>query len=347
MDTNLSNSDRPLRLADAQSAIDLFDFELARNILRDIIRREPSAEAYYLAANVALDNNQRILLLQRALELDPSHVKALTGLHGAVDANVSSKSTLVTKLPEKTEQIEDLSDNNKNITPATQTAESITDDNIITPVHTTYTSSERPFSDNQSVGFQIGGYRIASPGAVVALICFFLPWYLYSCDSPSPTPDTGLSMLTNGSKYFFRGNFTSFSEFFGNLLLFLLIATLLLAPILVLSLFGSMWRYKTRLNRYDGNGLIALGILPLLSIFTLIKLAVSFKQFIPFLLGIDLDSSRGVFQIQYGLQGAILGYIAIIIGGILNRRILQLQKQPRLKSSNFDLVTDDRRKSQN
>lgn len=52
----------------------------ARDLLRAEIRRNPSAEAYFLAAQVAYNDEQRLLFLESALELDPTHPGAREAL---------------------------------------------------------------------------------------------------------------------------------------------------------------------------------------------------------------------------------------------------------------------------
>lgn len=58
-----------------KEAIDSFDTDQARELLRDAIK-EADAETYFLASKVALDDDQKQEFLQRAVELDPFHEKA-------------------------------------------------------------------------------------------------------------------------------------------------------------------------------------------------------------------------------------------------------------------------------
>jgi hypothetical protein len=64
------------RLTRIREAIDTFDIELARELLREELKSYPSAEAYYLAAQVALNDNQKKSFLEKAIELDPFHAAA-------------------------------------------------------------------------------------------------------------------------------------------------------------------------------------------------------------------------------------------------------------------------------
>jgi hypothetical protein len=62
-----------------REAIDPFDLDLARVLLREALRN-PTAEIYYLAYLVALDDRQRITFLSKSLELDPTYPPALDAI---------------------------------------------------------------------------------------------------------------------------------------------------------------------------------------------------------------------------------------------------------------------------
>lgn len=66
-------------LSTIKDAIDTFDFDTARNLLREALKN-PSAEIYYLASQVALDNEQKTRFLQKSVEADPSFEKAVSEL---------------------------------------------------------------------------------------------------------------------------------------------------------------------------------------------------------------------------------------------------------------------------
>lgn len=68
------------RLADIQRALDGFRMEDARELVAQELDENPSATAYYLAAQAALSHGQRVDFLERALELDPTHQAALDEL---------------------------------------------------------------------------------------------------------------------------------------------------------------------------------------------------------------------------------------------------------------------------
>ena len=59
------------RLAQIQEAIDRFQMDRARELIVAELEENPSADAYYLAAQAALSHGQRIEHLRSALELDP------------------------------------------------------------------------------------------------------------------------------------------------------------------------------------------------------------------------------------------------------------------------------------
>ena len=70
--------------AEIKVALDAFDVDTARALLRDALR-EADAETYYLASRAALDDHQKQEFLEKAVDLDPFHDKAraaLKLLHG-------------------------------------------------------------------------------------------------------------------------------------------------------------------------------------------------------------------------------------------------------------------------
>ena len=68
------------RLVEIQRAIDGFRMEEARTLVAREIEENPSAAAYYLAAQAALSHGQRVDYLEKALELDPTFQDALDEL---------------------------------------------------------------------------------------------------------------------------------------------------------------------------------------------------------------------------------------------------------------------------
>jgi hypothetical protein len=65
-------SDQSVSIKRIREAIDVFDYEQARILLREALKN-PTPEIYYLSYLVAIDDAQRITLLSRALELDPTY----------------------------------------------------------------------------------------------------------------------------------------------------------------------------------------------------------------------------------------------------------------------------------
>lgn len=61
------------RLAKIQQAIDSFQMDAARALLREELADSPGAEAYYLASQAAINHGQRVEFLEKALEIDPAH----------------------------------------------------------------------------------------------------------------------------------------------------------------------------------------------------------------------------------------------------------------------------------
>ncbi len=70
------------RLAEIRAAIDSFRMEEALALVEEELEESPSAEAYYLAAQAALQQGQRLAYLEKALELDPAHEGARMELAG-------------------------------------------------------------------------------------------------------------------------------------------------------------------------------------------------------------------------------------------------------------------------
>lgn len=64
------------KLKEIQWALDSFQMEEARALVAQELEESPSAEAYFLAAQAALNHGQRVEYLEMALELDPAHQEA-------------------------------------------------------------------------------------------------------------------------------------------------------------------------------------------------------------------------------------------------------------------------------
>lgn len=75
-----------------REAIDNFETERARDLIREALKENPTAEVYYLASQVAMNDYQRRKFLSQALELDPFHTKAeraLESLNGGAGESPS------------------------------------------------------------------------------------------------------------------------------------------------------------------------------------------------------------------------------------------------------------------
>ena len=72
------------RLAKIQEALDQFQRDEARALLKEELKESPSAEAFYLAAQAALSEGDRVKYLRKALELDPDYQPAAEELAQAM-----------------------------------------------------------------------------------------------------------------------------------------------------------------------------------------------------------------------------------------------------------------------
>jgi hypothetical protein len=134
------------------------------------------------------------------------------------------------------------------------------------------------------------GRKIASSGAALALICFFLPWMAFSC---SKEPIVSLSgwELAAGTPKNIPGTHSLFLVLFAAIGIFILF-------------FYA--KKKVDLAKIEGFGLVVLGALPLLVIFT--KIAEMQSELVKFSISVNY---------QLGFWGVIIGNIAVIVGGVL------------------------------
>lgn len=68
---------------DIEAAIRTGHVDYARERLRETIQENPDAEAWYLAALVAVTREQQITMLDKALALNPQHERARRALEQA------------------------------------------------------------------------------------------------------------------------------------------------------------------------------------------------------------------------------------------------------------------------
>lgn len=64
------------RLNEIQDAIDNFQMDTARQLLREELQANPSADGYFLASQAAQTHGQRVRFLEKAINLDPFHQAA-------------------------------------------------------------------------------------------------------------------------------------------------------------------------------------------------------------------------------------------------------------------------------
>ena len=81
---------------DIEAAIRTGDVAYARERIREVIRQQPTAEAWYLAALVARTPHQRHNLLEKSLSMDPDFERARNALAaiGGIQAIPASASFL-------------------------------------------------------------------------------------------------------------------------------------------------------------------------------------------------------------------------------------------------------------
>lgn len=85
---------------DIEAAIRTGHVDYARERLRDTIQENPDAEAWYLAALVALTPEQHMVMLENALTLNPQHERAQRALELAqqMDGIYTTSASFFTRL---------------------------------------------------------------------------------------------------------------------------------------------------------------------------------------------------------------------------------------------------------
>ena len=78
-------------LEEIRNAVDSGNVDGARQLLRDELTQQPSAEVYYLASKVAINQSQRVIFLQKTIAADPFHEQAHDDL---AEANGSQRKVL-------------------------------------------------------------------------------------------------------------------------------------------------------------------------------------------------------------------------------------------------------------
>jgi len=133
------------------------------------------------------------------------------------------------------------------------------------------------------------GYKITSSGLLVALICFFLPWVMQSCGNEPMREYSGLQLaIGSGEGEGYKGN------------IFVLLS---LVAIFVIFFFAIQYTNRGVLATRDTYGVLGTSALVLL---------ILFQQFLT-------APSEGVNrEVLYGLWGFIVGWLLILIGGVVN-----------------------------
>ena len=145
------------------------------------------------------------------------------------------------------------------------------------------------------------GFKVGSSGAALVILCFFLPWILVSCGGQT-TRISGWDLATGAE---IRSGFMSQPVESQPGLFLVLLAGL---GVIALAYFA----YKRcRLRKVtDGFGLIVLGAIPL---------AILLLNFVG---AKEAAAKEGIYYIdfQLGLWGTIIGFMIVIVGGVLNLR---------------------------
>lgn len=143
------------------------------------------------------------------------------------------------------------------------------------------------------------GYRLASPGAMVAIVCFFLPWFVLSgcneqttvrgVDALKLVADSNMSV---GQKGLYSG--PAIAIFF--------------IAVLVVFLGILAWK-RGEGRRRDGVGLAGLGVL--------FMLALGWYLFL---------LRQQIVAVRYGFWGEVLAGFLLVMGGVINWRFSQQGK---------------------
>jgi hypothetical protein len=134
------------------------------------------------------------------------------------------------------------------------------------------------------------GYKIASPGMGMAFVFFFLPWVLQSCGNEPMQQYSGLQLAIGSS--------AEGEGYKGNILVLLTLVALF-----VILFFAIQHGRSGSLTARDTYGVFGTSALVLL---------ILFQQFLA-------APTEGINrEILYGLWGYIVGWLLILIGGVVN-----------------------------
>lgn len=81
------------KLNEIQTAIDNFQMDEARQLLREELQQNPTAETYFLASQAAKTHGQRVAFLEKTLDLDPFHQAAHDELMGIMPHDTAFPTT--------------------------------------------------------------------------------------------------------------------------------------------------------------------------------------------------------------------------------------------------------------
>jgi hypothetical protein len=133
------------------------------------------------------------------------------------------------------------------------------------------------------------GYKIASPGLVMTLIFFFMPWVLQSCGTAPKRSYSGFQLAVGtGQGEGYKGN------------LLVLLSLVAIFVILILLIRSAQ---RASLTVWDTYGVLVTSVAVLL---------ILFQQFLT-------PPAKGVNrELLFGLWGFIVGWLLILIGGVIN-----------------------------
>jgi hypothetical protein len=142
------------------------------------------------------------------------------------------------------------------------------------------------------------GYKIATPGLLSTLVLFFLPWVLTSCGSDPLKEYSGWQLAV--------GDSAAGKGYSGNI-----IVLLFLVASLVLLFFAFRSLQRSLLTIMDSFGV---------TIISIVVLLLLFQQFLT-------TPGEGINrEILYGLWLYIVGWVIVLIGGVVN--IMERKNQP-------------------
>ena len=147
------------------------------------------------------------------------------------------------------------------------------------------------------------GHKLASPAAVIGIICFFLPWIMVSCGNQEIVSFSGWE-LAAGTEVSI--GFGQTEQLPGSPELFLV----LLPALAVLALAYRALRHGSTSKFYDGTAVIGLGALAL--VVALLALGGEDPS--------ELAAQGITVDYRIGYWGTVLAYIGVTVGGILNIR---------------------------